>query len=97
MERAHIFSPMETDMREIGREGKNMARVPIIFREVTNMWENGKMGKSMAKGYTSFQKEIGLKENGSMMRYTVKVLMFIPVGRDFQENGRTVINISMVG
>ena len=74
-----------------------MARGSIIFREATNMWENGKIEKNMVKGYTSFQKETGLKGNGSMMKYTVKVLMFIPVERDSQENGRTGINISMVG
>ena len=50
----------------------------------------------MVKEYTSFQKETGFKETGFMMKYTVKVLMFILVERDFQENGRTVINISMV-
>ena len=60
------------------------------------MRENGKMGKNMVRGYTSFQKETGLKETGCIMKYTVKGLMFIPVERDLQENGRTVINISMV-
>ena len=57
----------------------------------------GKMGKNMVKGYISFQKETGLKETGSMMKFTVKALMFILAERDFQENGRTVISISMVG
>ena len=61
------------------------------------MQENGKVVKKMVKGYTSFKKEIGLKETGSMTKYTVRVLMFILVERDFQENGRTVKNISMVG
>ena len=97
MVRAHIISPIKTYMREIGREGKCMARAPIFFQEVTNMWGNGKMGKKMVKGYTSFQKEIGLKETGSMMRCTEKVPMFTLVEKDFLENGRKVINISMVG